>query len=235
MRVRFVFSLIAILFAVTEINAQDFAADSVFYTPIPNGAKKQVHGTNAFKDSLTNNKTFSYFFNLQVGPLIGCNDCSEGKEITFTSSTIHGITIGKKIRTGLGIGLDSYTEWHTMPIFGGVNWDVFGTKNTNAIFVQFNYGWSKPWRNKSRQESEYGFKDVDGGRMVSTQIGYRIKYHDLRVSLSVGTKYQRVSANYEYPTYYYTEEGGLIQGTPNTKVIRESMNRLQFALTVGWK
>ncbi len=234
MRVRFSISSIVLLIAATAIQAQNFDADSVYYTPIPVAVKKEDHRIKVFRDSLPNDKPYGYFFNLQVGPLIGCSDCSKGKEITFTASTIHGITIGKKLRTGLGIGLDSYTEWHTMPIFGSVSWDVFGTKNTNAIFLQFNYGWSKPWRNKSREQYEYGFKDVDGGRMVNTQIGYRIKYHDVRIALSVGTKYQRVSANYEYPNYYYIQQGAN-QGASNTRVIQHSMNRLQFALTVGWK
>ncbi len=233
MSARTTFSLIALLLTVTEIQAQNFDADSVYYTPIPAGVEKQNHRIKAFQDTIKNDKKYSYFFTLQVGSLIGCNDCSEGKEITFASSTIHGITIGKKLRTGLGIGLDSYYAWHTMPIFGSVSWDIFGTKNTSALFVQFNYGWSKPWLNKSRRE--YGFEDVEGGRMVSTQIGYRLKYHDLRISLSVGTKYQRVFANYEYPTYYYTEEGLMVQGTSSTRTIQESMNRLMFSLTVGWK
>lgn len=233
MRVRVTFLLIVTLLAATKINAQNFDADSVHYTPILVGVEKQNNKSTIFQDTITNDKLFGYFFNLQVGSLIGCNNCSEGKEITFTSSTTHGITIGEKLRTGLGIGLDSYYEWHTMPIFGSVNWDVLGTKNTSAVFVQFNYGWSKPWLNETHRE--FGFKDVDGGRMVSTQIGYRLKYHDLRVSLSVGTKYQRILANYEIPTYYYTEEGLTVQGTSSTRTIQESMNRLMFSLTVGWK
>ena len=233
MRIRVAFSFLALLLVATEIHAQNFDADSIHYTPILVRVEKQDHRSKVFLDTIITDKKITYFFNLQVGSLIGCNDCSAGKEITFTSSTTHGITIGKKLRTGVGIGLDSYYEWHTMPLFGSVSWDVLGTKNTSAVFVQFNYGWSKSWRNESHQG--YGFESVDGGRMVSTQLGYRLKYYDLRISLSVGTKYQRVSANYEFPTYYYTEEGLWVQGSSSTRTIQESMNRLMFSLTVGWK
>lgn len=233
MRLKNTFLFVALLSALTELCAQDFDADSVHYTPIPVGAQKKYHGIKAFQDSIENDKQIEYYFNVQVGPLLGCNNCSEGKEITFSSATTHGITIGKKFRTGLGIGLDSYYQWQTMPIFGSATWDVFGTKNTHAIFIQFNYGWSKSWRNESHQE--YGFKDTDGGRMVNTQIGYRLKYHDLRIALAAGLKYQRVYVNYEYPTYRYTNEGVMIQGTSNTTTIQQSMNRFMITLTVGWK
>src|SRR6478752_2997820 len=185
--------LIALLLVTAELHAQNFDADSVYYTPISSDNKKQVRHGGIFRDTIKNDKLYGYFFNLQVGSLIGCNDCSEGKEITFTASTIHGVTIGKKLRTGVGIGLDSYYAWQTMPVFISVSTDLFGTKNTNAIFIQINYGWSQSWYNESHRE--YGFKDTEGGRMVGTQLGYRIKYHDLKISISVGTKYQRVQAN----------------------------------------
>lgn len=230
---RSIFLLFTFILATVRIQAQNYDADSIYYTTIPVAKAKQHHNKRVFQDTIKNDELFTYFFILQAGTLVGCNDCSEGKEITFTSSTIHGVMIGKKLRAGLGIGLDSYYAWHTMPVFGSLTFDVFGTKNTSAIFVQFNYGWSKAWLNKTYQD--YGYQDADGGPMVNTQLGYRLKYHDLRISLSIGTKYQRVTANYEYPTYHYTNEGVMILGTPSTTTVQQSMNRLQLALTVGWK
>jgi hypothetical protein len=233
MKITTSFSLIVFLLTTAETYAQDFDSDSVYYTPIPSSNEKQARQRGIFHDTVENDRQYGYFFNLQVGSLVGCNDCSEGKEITFTASTIHGVTIGKKFRTGVGIGLDSYYNWQTMPVFISISTDVFGTKNTNAIFIQINYGWSQSWRNDPYEE--YGLKDTDGGTMFGTQLGYRIKYHDIKISLSIGTKYQRVYTNYEYPTYYYTEEGVMKQGTPSTTIIQQSMNRFMFALTIGWK
>ena len=102
---------------VAAVNAQDFEADSVYYTPISKSVEspKKKAPAKIFVDTVQHGKSIEYFFNIQVGPLIGCNDCGESKEVTFTSSTIHGITIGKKLRTGIGIGFDSYDTWQTMP------------------------------------------------------------------------------------------------------------------------
>src|SRR6478735_10840095 len=110
MRIKITLLFIALLPAVTELHAQNYDGDSVHYTPIPVEAQKKSLGIKIFQDTIKNDKQIGYYFNVQIGPLLGCNNCSEGKEITFSSATTHGITIGKKFRTGLGIGLDSYYQ-----------------------------------------------------------------------------------------------------------------------------
>ena len=177
-------------------------------------------------------KKLEYFFNVQSGALIGCGDCSFKQDVSFSAATVHGVTIGKKLRLGAGIGFDAYQRWQTMPLFGSVSWDLFGSKNKNALFVQFNYGWARPSASRS---TLYYYQDVNGGRMVSTQVGYRIKYHDLKISLGIGSKYQRVTASYEYPTFYYDYVGTPRLGTPSVTTLTESINRLALMMSVGWK
>lgn len=223
------------LLAVWSVSAQDFDADSIYYTPIPRISQQQERvPKDIFADSSGRDRSVQYFFNVQMGPLIGCQDCKAGKDITFTTSTLHGVTIGKKLRIGLGSGLDSYDSWVTMPAFGSVGWDLVGTKNSQALFAQLNYGWSVfTFRRASPQDSNPG--SVSGGRMISPQIGYRIKYHDLKISIAFGTKHQRVSMVYEIPNYYYLQDGSLVLGSTNKSTIKESMNRFMFSLAVGWK
>lgn len=220
---------------VATTQAQDFEADSIYYSPIPRTSQTITKKTprKIFNDTTTNNNRFEYFFNFQLGPLIGCNDCGSRKDFTFTSSTLHGVTIGRKLRGGLGIGFDSYISWQTLPIYGSISWDLLGTKNTQALFVQFDYGWSMAWR--QADEEEYGLKETQGGKMYNALVGYRIKYHDLKIGLSIGSKFQEAFLNYEYPTYYYALDGTLIEGTPNTRKVKREMNRLMFTLSVGWK
>jgi hypothetical protein len=141
-----------------EAHAQDFEGDSIYYTPIPIKVEKKSTHKTIFRDTVQNDQQFTYFFNLQVGNLIGCTNCDVGKEVTFTTSTTHGVIIGKKLRVGAGIGFDSYYNWQTMPLFGSASWDLFGTKNTNAVFLQANYGWAQAWQNKSARG--YGFTDA---------------------------------------------------------------------------
>jgi len=221
--------------AVWSVGAQDFDADSIYYTPIPRISQQQERiPKNIFADSTGRDRSVQYFFNVQMGPLIGCQDCESGKEITFSTSTLHGVTIGKKLRIGLGSGLDSYNSWVTMPAFGSVGWDLAGTKNSQALFVQLNYGWSVfTFRRDSPQDSNPG--KVSGGRMISPQIGYRIKYHDLKISIALGSKHQRVFMEYEIPNYYYLGDGTLVVGSSYKTTIKESMNRFMLSLAVGWK
>lgn len=232
---------IALLILHRVVSAQDFDADSIYYTPIPKvkpteeTAKKRpfVEDPTLANDSASNTRFVEYFFNVQIGTLIGCSDCISGKEVTLTSSTVHGVTIGKKFRVGGGMGFDSYYDWQTMPIFASASWDIIGTKNTNAFFVQFDYGWSQPWR--TEKMFEFGETGVKGGPMAYGMAGLRIKYYDLRISISLGGKYQGVSTYFETPSYYYDQNGNLVPGKPSRTTIEETMRRFAVAITIGWK
>ena len=226
--------LISVIFLCVEVitlNAQNFDADSVYYSVIPKN-NNQVRKKSSNDSDIEASKKVSYFFNVQSGVLIGCKDCSFKHEVTVSAATTHGITIGKKLRLGAGVGFDSYQNWQTFPLFGSVSWDLFGSKNRNALFIQFDYGSAKP---KANELTYSPYKDFDTGRMVSTQIGYRINYHDLKISLAIGSKYQRINASYQYPSYRYDFRGTPIIGTPNTTTLRESINRFSLMMAIGWK
>ncbi|HMG90337.1 MAG TPA: hypothetical protein VK589_09755 [Chryseolinea sp.] len=231
--------------------AQDFDADSIYYTPIPkvNSVEQSKRGSpsveettrppNPFAvglvldDSVTSERFVEYFFNVQVGSLIGCSDCISEKEVSFTASTVHGITVGEKFRVGGGLGFDSYYGWQTVPFFGSISWDLLGTKNTNALFLQCNYGWSSPWR--TEKAWEYGMTSVDGGQMFYGMAGVRLKYYDLRLSFTVGGKVQQVSSYFDSPTFYYDVNGNPISGTSSRTTIAETMKRFAMTITIGWK
>lgn len=224
MKFKCVFILVSLVLTAQVIHAQDFDADSIYYSTISKSATKKTFPRKIFVDTVKNSKPIEYFFDVQMGPLIGCTNCGDGKAVTFTSSTIHGVTIGRKLRAGLGVGLDSYYSWQTMPFFGNVSWDLIGTKNTQAIVVQFGYGWSMAWREKRMFDNS--FTGTDGGRMMNAQIGYRIKYHDLKISLAAGTKLQRLYTYVEYSSGY---------ATPNKMTTKYDMQRLMISLAIGWK
>ena len=218
--------------------SSEFDGDSIYYTPIPLEQLPELEERrNPFQedpaDSAKRSRFVDYFFNLQVGTLVGCSDCITDKEVTFTASTVHGVTLGKKFRIGGGIGFDSYYGWKTMPLFGSASFDVLGTKNSSAIFVQVNYGWSLPWRNEN--ELNYGTLDVDGGQMLYGMAGLRMKYHDMRISFTLGGKYQSVTSYFEVPTIYYDVYGLPYEGASSKTTIVETMRRLAFGVTIGWK
>lgn len=209
---------------------QDYDADSIRYTPL----KKPSLKIKIESDSISKTgPLIGYFFTLQSGTLVGCKDCVGGKMVSLSSSLVNGITLSKKARMGAGIGYDTYRSWEVMPLFGTASWDLIGNKNKNAVVLQFSYGWAKPFPDPS--QLDYGRHSVYGGRMVNPQIGYRIKYGNLKLALWVGYKYQRVSTLYQYPTYHYLFNGTSVLGEPNTNRIRESLSRLQLTMSIGWK
>ena len=241
MKTRIVTGIIVLLTLHSVAWAQDFDADSIYYTPIPKGkAAEQEKKSNPFKevpaqpgDTAIRQRYIQYFFNVQVGSLIGCEDCVSDKEVTFTASTVHGVTIGDKFRIGGGIGFDSYYGWQTMPTFGSISWDLLGTRNTNALFLQLNYGFALPWR--TEKQWDYRVTNFEGGQMVYGMAGLRLKYHDLRIAFTIGGKFQSVTSYYETPTFYYDVNGVPVQGASGKTTIAESMKRLALGVTIGWK
>jgi len=177
-----------------------------------------------------------YFFNIQTGALIGCNECDKGKEFTFSAATVQGITIGKKFRTGIGLGFDSYQNWQTIPLYGMASWDLIGNKTKNALFVQINYGWAHPWFVRDGSYANYSsdpFSNVAGGRMLNPQIGYRIKYYNLKLSMAIGYKFQRM--HYSKPSYYYTNCLTCDFPQQTLDEVTQDMNRVQLMMSIGWK
>ncbi len=206
----------------------DYDADSTRYTPITKNAKVKEKAM----DLRASNKAVEYFFNVQFGSLVGCNDCGTGKDFTFNTATQHGVLIGKKFRTSLGLGFDSYLNWQTLPLFASASWDLIGNRNSNALFVQLSYGWAHPWFVRTSQYAYFNtdpYTSVDGGRMINPQIGYRLKYYDLKVALSLGYKYQQIHyrafGNPNCPSCDFGQYYEVIQ----------DMNRLQINMTVGWR
>ena len=214
--------------------SQNFDADSTLYTPIskPNSATTKQR-SRPFQDTIQNQKLIKYFFELNAGALTGCDNCTANNSTTFTASTVHGLTIGKKFRAGAGIGFDSYEGWQTLPFFGQLGYDLLGTRSTNALFLEARYGWSHAWDN--RVPFQPGRVDVDGGSTFSGQIGYGVKYHNLRLGLLFGFRQQFVFSTVEYPTYYWNGQGILVEGAPNTMSLTREMRRVMISLQVGWQ
>jgi hypothetical protein len=183
-------------------------------------------------DSVVVKKRVEYFFYVQSGMLVGCNECGKGKEITFSGATVHGVKLGNRVRIGAGLGYDSYYNFSTLPVFGSASWDLFSKKN--AFFLQFNYGGAlKVW--KYDPFSEYGYQRSVGGRMVNPLVGYRIRYHDASIALMVGYKFQKIKSYYQYENYIWDPNTQRNLPDPIESSEKRSINRFMISLAVGWK
>jgi hypothetical protein len=221
--------LLAAVFLIPNfLQAQHVTDDSVQYTPIPIPVVKEKKIDNADGTSKRDRKV-AYFLILQSGALVGCSQCGDATDVSFTTSAVNGVTIAKKIQAGIGVGFDTYLGWQTLPVYASLGYDLFGNKNGNAFFIRLNYGFSKAWRLDSFRG--YSFQKAEGGRMFAPQAGYRIKYHDLNLSFAVGVRFQRVFSYYEYPTW--TMVNGEYQPSTNNSIVKQDMTRLMITMAVG--
>jgi len=79
------------------------------------------------------------------------------------------------------------------------------------------------------------FIGVSGGKMINPSIGYRIKYYNLKMSLAVGYKFQRIFYKTNYYGYYCPSCNYIAFSMPAQSEITQDFNRLQVILIVGWK
>ena len=214
--------------------AQNFDGDSIYYTPIAPPAPATVERkVSIFRDTSQRVQRVAYYFDIGMGMLTGCADCVNGRELTITMATTHGITWGRKTRIGGGIGIDTYLGWKAVPLFGSVSYDLVGTKNTHAVFVQGQYGWGFTWRDTLPYE--LAPTEVKGGAMFAALIGYRVKYHDLRIAMSTGYKQQTAFTVYETDTWLPNEKGEMVKGAPNRTTIETTLGRACLTLTFMWR
>jgi hypothetical protein len=216
----------------------EYDADSVYYTPIPKpNPMVEVpapYDRQLFHDTVRQVRTV-YFFNFQFGHLFGEKTEDVVREVTFSTSTLHGVTIGRKLRAGIGMGLDVYYDWTAMPIFGSISWDLVGTQNTHALFLQLNYGWPlSVWHTGSRWDYNQSEK-LSGGRMFSPQLGYRINYRDIRLSLALGAKLQTFTTVYESPSFFFLPDGTMVEGSPNRTIVDQTLRRFMINVSFGWR
>ncbi|MEJ1237827.1 hypothetical protein WBG78_06860 [Chryseolinea sp. T2] len=227
--------LVALTCIVTATDAQntDFDSDSIYYTPLSRTPPATVErSVSVFRDTAKVGQFTRYYFDVGMAMLAGCS-CGTGPEFTSSTSTIHGVTLGRKLRVGAGVGFDTYVGWLAAPMFGSVGYDLVGTRNTHALFVQGQYGFSFAWfqgyTNALLPDEQHG------GPMFAALAGYRLRYHNLRIAISAGFKQQKAITVYETETWMPSETGGMVPGTPSHTTIETTMGRGVLNLAFSWK
>lgn len=230
--------ILALLLIVGIINATDaqqtnFDADSIYYTPLARTSPPTVErNVRIFRDTTQQSDVVGHYFDVSTGMVFGCSDCITGTEFTFATSTTYGITLGRKTRIGAGVGFNTYVGWQALPLFGSVSYDLAGTKNTHAVFIQGQYGWSFMWR--KMLPFEIPAKEIDGGVMYAALLGYRLRYHNLRISIAGGFRQQLATSIYETETWIPSDTGMMVPGSPNRTKIETSIGRGVLNLAFSW-
>jgi hypothetical protein len=163
-----------------------------------------------------------YYNSFLAGGLFG----EQGKGSGVTLSTTHGIRVNR-LALGAGVGLDSYFDWKTLPVFGSVSFD-FGrmrSNRANALFLQLNVGYAEAWLVRDNESWMPEYRDY-GGTMLSSLIGYRITKESFSLYMLAGHKFQRAHM------YYGTEPWSSFS-PQSSHFIEEDMNRVVVQIGFG--
>lgn len=160
-----------------------------------------------------------YYNSFLAGGLLA----DQGQGTGVTLSMVHGVRV-KRFAFGAGIGLDSYLDWKTLPVFGSVNFD-FGKVKNNAFFVQCNVGYAEAWRIKRDEWYPSGYHEY-GDVMISSLIGYRITMEKFSLYMQAGHKFQTAHSSYHSePWSAFAPQSSLF--------VDEKMNRLVVQIGFG--
>lgn len=166
-----------------------------------------------------------YFLTYTSGMMLG-REQLDATTVGFTTSLVQGVVLGR-FRAGAGIGYDSYTKWHTMPVYGQVSYDILG--KGNALYLQVGYGYAWAWRKPELYEpSAYSY---EGGRSFTAALGYRVAVSEVRLHFTLGYKFQSATTVSTYYPYQYLADAGFAP-TSSTS-IREDLNRVVFSIGIG--
>ena len=160
----------------------------------------------------------AYFYTIHAGGLLAKENAP-----SLSVSMIHGMR-HKRIAVGLGIGYDAYAEWRSVPVFASLSYDLSGSANQNAFFIQVNTGFSKAWIPEGRT-NEFNFKEK-GGTIVHPLFGYRIRTEKFSLYFTGGYKFQ--SIEYEQSPKWWT------WGYPSSRTtVHREVERLTIQIGFG--
>ena len=161
-------------------------------------------------------QSIAYYNRTATGTLVG----GQHGLVTGSVTTIHGISVGS-VAVGVGVGVEGYQRWRTVPIFGSVSYYPHGARES-GLFFQVNAGHSICRLLNQDQGMDIEVEDARGGFMFSPMLGYQVVTGKLTVDISAGYKMQKMGARYS--------AGWL----PLAYTIDEQADRFMFQIGVGF-
>lgn len=171
----------------------------------------------AEQDSLSR---IHYFYSIHSGVLTA----SKGNGSAVTASLLQGVRY-KKFAVGAGLGYNAYLDWQTLPLFVFASAD-FARVRQGDFFFQCGAGYSRAWL--LPVDAETFASNLRGRHYFHPLVGYRIRKDKLRIYLSAGYAFQRIS--YEQPSSSWG------WGSVENKItVERDMQRLSIQIGLGFR
>ncbi len=160
-------------------------------------------------------QTNTFFHELRGGLLIGED------HVSATLQTINGYQFNRYLGAGLSIGVNTFEQQITMPVYATVKGYIFDKHISPFYFGDIGYGFA--WK-KDGFDGQIAPEKVQGGYYWQLGLGYQINFHNNSFVFTFGYMNQDSRTDYVYPSPW--------DGEP-TKVSEQRLHR-RFSFAVGF-
>lgn len=131
----------------------------------------------------------TFYHELRGGLLFG------DENVSGTINTINGYQFNQYLGTALGVGMNKYGNYITLPIYASIKGYLKDQKVAPFYFGDVGYGFA--W-NSNNAEDAFVVENVKGGLYWQVGAGYQINFYNSSLVLSLGYINQQSSADYTY-------------------------------------
>lgn len=131
----------------------------------------------------------SFYHEFRGGLLVGEENTS------FTVQTINGYQFSKYLGTGLGLGVNKYGNYITLPIYATVKGYLYDKKVSPFYYGDIGYGFA--WQS-NKNENVFELDNVQGGLYWQLGLGYQINFYKSAMTFTLGYSNQDSKAEYTY-------------------------------------
>ncbi len=158
-------------------------------------------GYNKFDEKIASNpsiKSNAFYHEFRTGFLFGAD------EVSFAVHTLNGYQFNQYLGTGLGIGLNTFGDYLTMPIYATVKGYILDRKVSPFYFGDVGYGFA--WRNNNNSDY-YQVSNLKGGYYWQLGMGYQVNFFNSAFTMAIGYTNQDSQADYSYNPGYWGGSG----------------------------
>lgn len=138
----------------------------------------------------------TFYHELRGGLLLG------EENVSGTIHTINGYQFNQYLGTGLGVGLNRFGNYISLPIYASVKGYIKNQKVSPFYFGDIGYGFA--WKTNEEQDG-FIVDNVQGGLYWQLGAGYQINFYKSALVFTLGYVQQNSKADYTYQ--YWAVDG----------------------------
>ncbi len=171
--------------------------------------------TNALIPSI---KTDAFYHEFRTGLHFGED------QVSFAVHTLNGYQFNQYLGTGLGIGLNTFGDYLTMPVYATVKGYILDRKVSPFYFGDVGYGFA--WHSNNNSDY-YQVSNLKGGYYWQLGMGYQVNFSNSAFIMAIGYTNQDSQADYEYNPGWW---GGTGYEVSEKRLLRRVSLTLGFLL-----